>query len=102
VAYLNRELGVHLFDKNDDDDNTKGNNGGPPDPPVINQDVQPPYLTEEETLELAIARSELDNLAKWNCLVVLLRESALPQGMPVTPPFTPARGAPTTSTRTSA
>jgi hypothetical protein len=73
VAYLNNELGVNLLDNADAD----GNDGGLTDPPFINHDVQPLDLTKEEAPKLAIVLSELGELAKWQGLAVLLRESAL-------------------------
>jgi hypothetical protein len=56
VAYLNRELGLNLFGNDAND-----NDSGLADLPFVNQDVQPPNLTEEEALELAIAH-KLDKL----------------------------------------
>jgi hypothetical protein len=77
VAYLNNELGVNLLDNADANANAKGNDGGLIDPPVIDHDVQPPDLTEEEAPKLAIVLSELGEVAKWQGLAVLLRESTL-------------------------
>jgi hypothetical protein len=41
-------------------------------------------------MEIAIDKSELDDLAKWKGLAVQLREYALAHGSLVTPPVTPS------------
>jgi hypothetical protein len=57
---------------------------------LVDQELQPPELTEEEAMEIAIDKSDLDDLAKWKGLVVQLRESAPLHGSLVTPPVTPS------------
>ena len=42
-------------------------------------------------MQIAMAQSELDELGRWDGLVVQLRESSLLQGRPATPPGTPPR-----------
>jgi hypothetical protein len=57
-------------------------------------ELQLPDLVEDEAMEMAIDNSELDDLAKWDSLVVQLRASALAQGRPLTPPAPPPVAAP--------
>jgi hypothetical protein len=53
-----------------DDDNNKDYGDGPSDLPIFKQEVQPRDLSVEETLEMAIAQSELDDLVKWEGLTI--------------------------------
>lgn len=75
MAFFSREPGVGLDDEEEEDDEDEDHDddheddlfdsGGapaPPDPPVVNVEIQPAELTEEEALELAIAQSELEEL----------------------------------------
>jgi hypothetical protein len=96
VGYFNWELGVGLDeeeeeDKDDDtdDEDTLFDNGGAPPLPAVDSEIQPTDLGEEEALELEIAKSELEELGRWNGLAIKLRESALAQERPVMPPVTP-------------
>jgi hypothetical protein len=97
VGYFNRDLGVSLDeeeeqeDKDDDTDDEEAlfDNGGAPPPPVVDSEIQATDLRKEEALELEIGKSELEELGRWNGLAIKLRESALAQERPVTPPVTP-------------
>ena len=52
---------------------------------------QPLDIDEDQALQIAMARSELEELGRWDGLIVQLRESSLLQGRPATPPGTPPR-----------
>jgi hypothetical protein len=57
-------------------------------------ETQPPDISEEKTIAMALANSEqdgLNELAFWDGLAIQLRESVLAQGRPATPPTTPMR-----------
>jgi hypothetical protein len=45
-------------------------------------------------MEIAIAKSELEELTDWNGIAIHLCESVLVQGRPVTTPVTPVHNAP--------
>jgi hypothetical protein len=47
---------------------------------VVNSEIQPPDLAEEEAFKLVVAQSDLGDLGRWNGLGFQLRESALAQG----------------------
>jgi hypothetical protein len=36
-------------------------------------EIQPPNLTEDDAMEMAISNNELDNLAQWDVLAIQLR-----------------------------
>jgi hypothetical protein len=62
--------------------------------PAWDPETQPPDISEEEAIAMALANSEqdeLNELALWDGLAIQLRESALAQGRPATPPATPTR-----------
>jgi hypothetical protein len=56
-----------------------------------NPETHPLDISEEEAIAMALANSELDQLAMWDGIVVQLRESSLAQRRPVNPPATPTR-----------
>ena len=62
-----------------------GFHGGAP----WNPEHQPLDIDEDEAVQMAMAQSELDELARWDGLVIQLRDSALLQGRPSAPPATP-------------
>ena len=61
------------------------------DVPAWGLEAQPPDITEEEAIAMAVANSELDQLAMWDGVAVQLRVSSLAQGRQATPPATPTR-----------
>ncbi|KAK1647287.1 hypothetical protein QYE76_065092 [Lolium multiflorum] len=64
VGYLSRDHnGGHDDDYYSEGEDGDENDGGPPDLPIVNSEVQPPELGEEEAIELAMAHSELQKLA---------------------------------------
>jgi hypothetical protein len=62
VNFFNRERFVGLGSEEDDEDEVHDESTTAPSVGV-NQEFQPANLTEEEAIEMAIAQSELDQLA---------------------------------------
>jgi hypothetical protein len=65
--------------------------------PAWDPETQPPNISEEEAIAMALANNKLNELAMWDGLAIQLRESALAQGRLATPP--PRRRVPTTACR---
>jgi hypothetical protein len=59
--------------------------------PAWDPETQPPDITEDEAIAMALANSELNELAMWDGLTIQIREAAFAQGRPATPPATPTR-----------
>jgi hypothetical protein len=59
--------------------------------PAWDPETQPLDISEEEAIAMALANSELDELAIWDGLAIQLIESALAKGRPMTPMATPMR-----------
>jgi hypothetical protein len=114
VDYFNRELVVDDDDDGeyDDDDvdvdeeaeddeaeyeassdghGQGGDNGHDNDGLAWDPETQPPDISEEEAITIAMANSELDQLSMWDGLAIQLCESSLAQERPATPPATPTR-----------
>jgi hypothetical protein len=66
-----------------------GSNGHDDDGPAWDPETQPLDISEEEAIDIVMAKSELDQLAMWDGLAFLFRESSLARGRPTTPPATP-------------
>jgi hypothetical protein len=64
--------------------------------------LQPPELTEKEATGLAMVAFKLNEMRKWQALMVQLRESAITNGRVITPPGTPSAMPHTYSTAPSA
>ena len=105
VDYFEREIAAEE-EENDhedaDEDGDKDEDGDVTMPqydhddggPAWDPENQPPDISEEEAIAMALANSEqdeLNELALWDGLAIQLRESALAQGRPATPPATPTR-----------
>jgi hypothetical protein len=59
--------------------------------PAWDPETQPPDIREDEVIAIAVANSELDQLAMLDGLTIQLVESLLAQGRPTTPLATPTR-----------
>jgi hypothetical protein len=95
VTYHNHELGHDLFDDDDaedEDEGGEGDGGEQPNQPIVNLEIKPPKLAEEEAIE-PVDISEVHKLGQWLALPPQLRESAPVQCSPVTPSITPTHGA---------
>jgi hypothetical protein len=77
--------------EDEDEEAERADNDHDDDGPVWDPETQPPNISKEEALAMALANSELDKLneiAMWDGLAIQLRESALAQGRPAIPPAT--------------
>jgi hypothetical protein len=86
MDFFNRERHTH-FDKEEGVDEEE------------DDELQPPNLTEDEAMEMAIINRELDDLDQWDDLAVQLRAFALAQGRPLAPPPPPPAPAPPPAAR---
>jgi hypothetical protein len=92
IDFFSREL-LALFDDDEEDMEDKEGTSKQED------ELQPPNLTEEDAMEMAIANTNLDELAPWDGLAIQLRASVLAQGRPPTPLVTPPAPAPPPAAR---
>jgi hypothetical protein len=72
VTYHNHELGHDLFDDDDaedEDEGGEGDGGEQPNQPIVNLEIKPPKLAEEEAIE-PVDISEVHKLGQWHGLAI--------------------------------